>query len=134
MRCSTTNCKKERAKHRTICYSCIIRRFAEKHPEKYVYFVLKNNAKRRKKDFTITFEDFMEFAVKCDYMHSKGIGKTSMHVDRIKEHLGYVKGNIQGLLNTNNIKKYLEYCYNGPGHGDFRYRVKKELDQREYPF
>lgn len=134
MNCSTPRCTKSRAPRRTICYSCVIRRYAQKNPERYAYSVLKNNAKRRKKEFTITFDDFMEFAVKCNYMHSKGIGKFGMHVDRIVEHLGYVKGNIQGMLNTNNIKKYLEYCYNGPGDGDFRYRVKRELDPADYPF
>lgn len=131
--CATKNCRKKKAPRGNFCYSCIIRKFAAKHPEKYAYFTLRNNAKRRGKEFTITFEDFQKFCIKTKYMIKKGIERDSLHIDRKKEWEGYVKGNIQCLTNSENMRKRLVYEWEQK-----RFRVqltKPNTDEEvEYPF
>lgn len=112
IKCKTKYCRNYVKKGRKTCTSCVGRKHRKKHPKKYAYTALKTNAKRRGKEFTLTFEEFNEFVIKTDYMAKKGIYKTSYHIDRIKEHLGYTRENIQTLPNTQNVKKYLEYFYN----------------------
>lgn len=82
-----------------------------KNPEKYAYQTLKDNAKRRGKEFTLTFEQFSEFAVKTSYIARKGRKKDSLHIDRIYENNGYTKENIQTLTNSENVRKYLKYYW-----------------------
>lgn len=106
--CATKNCRKI-AKKGNYCASCSIVRFSAKHPEKYAYFVLRNNAKRRGKVFTISFDEFLTFITKTKYMKKKGIEAQSLHIDRIDESKGYEPGNLQMLTNTQNIKKRLIY-------------------------
>ena len=84
-----------------------------KNPEKYAYQTLKDNAKRRGKEFDISFEDFKIFCVKTSYIAKKGRKKDCLHVDRILETSGYTKENIQALTNTENVRKYLKYYWDG---------------------
>lgn len=124
--CKTKNYRKTPRPKRSYCYSCNIKRYKERHPERYAYRVLKNNALRRGKPFTISFEYFLKFAVKTNYMAGKGITKHSLHVDRIKEHLGYVEGNLQVLTNTENVKKYLSYQHDKNGK-PYKFKIKKSV-------
>lgn len=112
IQCKTPYCINYVKKGRKTCSSCVGKKTREKHPLKYAYTALRTNAKRRGKEFTLTFEEFKEFVIKTDYMAKKGIYKTSFHIDREKEHLGYTKNNIQALTNSENVKKYLEYYWN----------------------
>lgn len=75
------------------------------------YINLRENAKRRKKVFTITFDDFKQFCYQTDYMVGKGRTKNCYSVDRKKEELGYIPGNLQCLTVGQNKKKHLEYDY-----------------------
>jgi len=119
-------CRKE-AKQGHYCWSCQKRAYAKRHPEKYAFQTLKNNVKRRNKKrialgkkpipFNITLDDFIEFAVAVDYMNKRGTSKTSYHIDRIADDgsddpIGYTKGNLQALTNSQNVKKYYA-CING---------------------
>ena len=108
-KCETKSCKKQ--SERKYCHSCNIKVFKENNPEKYSYFVLKNNAKRRGKEFSITFDYFLLFVKKHNYIAGKGITKNGLHIDRINESMGYVEGNLQVMTNTENVKKYLRYNY-----------------------
>jgi hypothetical protein len=101
----------------------------------YAYDALKHNAKRRGKPFDLTFEQFKKFCVKTNYMQGKGRTKDSYSIDRIKEHLGYIEGNIQVLPVGKNKKKHLEY--------DWRTRTAKVVsgdfpisseDKEDLPF
>jgi hypothetical protein len=69
------------------------------------YAALKHNAKRRHKQFTISFECFKQFCFETNYMAGKGRTKKSYSVDRIKEELGYVEGNLQVLTVSDNSRK-----------------------------
>jgi hypothetical protein len=107
--CKSEGCYKNSAKGKNYCHSCIIERFKTKNPEKYAYFVLKNNAKRRRKVFSISFEYFLKFCKKHDYIQRRGITKQGLHIDRKEEHLGYIEGNLQVLTNTENVKKIRKF-------------------------
>lgn len=113
--CETKGCRKKKAKTGRYCYSCLKNRYKARHPERYAYSVLKNNAKRRGKQFEISFEYFKKFAKRTEYMAGKGITKTGLHIDRKKEELGYIPGNLQAITNSENIKKYLKYEYDRKG-------------------
>ena len=107
-----------------------------KNPYKYAYQTLKDNAKRRGKEFSLTFEQFREFAVETDYITRKGIRKNSIHIDRKNEKLGYTIDNIQPLTNSENVRKYLKYYwdeYNKKMNFEFKTYIdgKKEECSRE---
>ena len=102
---------KKPMKRRRICASCKNKRYREAHPEMYCYHNLKNNAKRRGKGFTLTFEEYKEFAVRYDYTSKRGRGKFDLHIDRIREEDGYHINNIQVLPNIENLRKYIEFAY-----------------------
>ena len=82
----------------------------ERNPAGYCYQMLKQNAKRRKKEFAISFEYFKEFCKKTGYLEKKGRGATNLTIDRIREEEGYVEGNIQVLeLGYNLRKRFVKY-------------------------
>jgi hypothetical protein len=72
---------------------------------RYAYDVLKMNAKRRKKPFTITFEYFEKFCIETNYIAGKGRSRKSYSVDRIRNELGYVPGNLRVLTLEDNARK-----------------------------
>lgn len=132
--CKTERCRKI-PKRGNYCASCIIRKFKEAHPEKYAYFVLKNNAKARKKVFTITFEYFLKFITKTKYMRGKGINVDSLHIDRKREEVGYVPRNLQVLTNKANLQKYLRYQYDEKGKPTgYKTETRREEPEQDYPF
>lgn len=101
-----------------------------KNPEKYAYQTLKDNAKRRGKEFTLTFEQFNEFAIKTNYIARKGRKKDCLHVDRICEKDGYTKENIQVLTNSQNVRKYLKYYWDGYKM-NYEFKTIKDEHSRE---
>ncbi len=105
MKCNDCNTK-PRIKGRTICYACKSRRYQISQPIRATYHRLKGHAKARGKEFSITFEYFTKFYIEVDYIAKKGRSSTSIHIDRIKEELGYIEGNLQSLENAENVKKY----------------------------
>jgi hypothetical protein len=105
MKCSTPYCRNQRAKHRTICGSCKTKKYRLNNPMKYAFQSLKDNAKRRGKEFNITFEDFKQFCNESDYLRGKGKSSTSYSIDRIDNTKGYTLDNIQILTLSENSKK-----------------------------
>lgn len=104
--CLTPYCMKSAAPTKTFCHSCRKKKQIESNPLLYSYRVLRNNAKRRKKDFSLTFEEFKIFAEQNDYMNKRGTRAKSFQVDRIDEEKGYHAWNIQCITLRENIHKY----------------------------
>ena len=69
------------------------------------YDILKHNAKRRKKPFSITYEDFKEFCYETAYLAGKGRTAQSFSVDCEINELGYVKGNLKCRTIAENSRK-----------------------------
>ena len=103
-KCATKFCR-NRIDKNNFCNTCKSRKKRAAHPMRYAYDVLKMNAKRRGKPFGITFEYFKKFAIETNYLRGKGRTKLSYSVDCIKNHLGYVPGNLQCLTVSDNSKK-----------------------------
>ena len=133
--CSTKYCRKPRGKNRRVCYSCQKRKTAENHPIKNAYYNLRTNAKRRGKQFDLTFEEFRKWAVETEYMLGKGKSKHSFHVDRIREYEGYNINNLQILTNSENKKKHLKYVMDQKGKPvDYHFEETKDHPQGDCPF
>lgn len=132
--CKTPHCRRPGYRG-SYCHRCHKRRYKERHPERYAYSNLRGNAKRRGKVFELTFEQFLQFVVKTNYMVSKGRFKQSYHIDRIDETKGYTIDNIQVITNTENIRKYLSYNYDERGKPcDFKMQKIVPVNPEDYPF
>jgi len=104
MKCQTENCQNEARLQRKFCYTCEKRKYREKYPLKYWYTTLKMNAKRRRKEFTLTLDQFSDFCMKTGYDEKKGKTADSLSVDRIKPWLGYSVDNIRAITLSDNSK------------------------------
>lgn len=116
-----------------MCHKCKKRRYREKYPLKAAYHNLKSNAKRRNKQFDITIEQFEQFCINTKYLFGKGRTKNSLHIDRKEENVGYTIENIQVLTNLKNVKKYLEWHWNG-NKMEFTTKTSKQEDISDCPF
>lgn len=82
----------------------------DRNPLKYWYGQLRRNAKRRRKIFTITLDDFKKFCDETGYLELKGRGKYNMTIDRRIDELGYIPGNLVMITCSSNVrKKYTDY-------------------------
>jgi len=68
---------------------------------------LRDKAKQRKIEFTITFAEF-ESCVGTDYHLQTGHFAHCLTIDRIKNELGYIPGNIQPLTKSENSIKRMK--------------------------
>jgi len=101
--CKTKTCK-NRTSNKGYCSTCRSRKCREKDLIKYAWLNLKNRAKQRPKEFTITLEEFREWCKDNDFIPGRGDS-----VDRIKNHLGYHIWNIQKIPLIENIRKYYDH-------------------------
>lgn len=94
-----------------------MRKWAKKNPIKYVFYTLKGNAKRRKKAFSLTYDQFVSFISENDYMKLKGKTKYSLCIDRERNWEGYHIDNIKTItLSANSSKRnYVDYFRNQAG-------------------
>jgi hypothetical protein len=105
-KCSEPNCSKKRGGNHKLCFMHRNRKHREKHPIRAAYQILKDNAKRRGKPFEIRLIWFTEFIKDSGYIEGKGRLADSMTIDRIKNHLGYIEGNIQVIQKSQNVVKF----------------------------
>lgn len=101
--CITPGCPRLASSSR--CNPCRYQQELASDAVRVAYRKKKADAKRRGIAFTITLEYFREFCVAHSYMLGKGRTKLGWHVDREKEHLGYVPGNLVVRTNSDNVTK-----------------------------
>lgn len=82
-----------------------VRKYRANNPIRATYYNLKNNAKRRNKDFQLTFEEFGEFATKYQINYGKKRTKDTWSIDRVDPSKGYSIDNIQPLTLSENSEK-----------------------------
>lgn len=113
-KCVTPYCRNKRKKKHRLCSKCLSKLWKERHPERYFYNYWKQNAKRRGKDFRVTFEEFLKFCKENNFMELKGKYKENLSIDRIRSHEGYYYENLQVLTVGANAAKQREeeksYC------------------------
>lgn len=102
---NTCSCGKRTQLGRLICSACRAADFRKRYPMKYSYVTLRDNSKRRGIDFSLSFDEFAQFAVVTDYFYKKGKTKRSYSIDRINPEFGYHIDNIQPLPLVANQKK-----------------------------
>jgi len=65
---------------------------------------------QRGKDFQLSREEYIEFAIKTDYARMKGKTTLSLSIDRIDNRKGYEKTNIQAItLRANSRKSFVPF-------------------------
>ena len=99
-------CSKRFAEKGKTCLACLKATWRSKYPELSAYHNLKTNAKRRGKEFGLTFGQFVEFCHKTDYIGGKGKTAQSLTIDRIDNEKGYTLDNIRTLTNAENAQKH----------------------------
>lgn len=104
-KCSTPYCRNEAAPQRTKCWKCKSRKVKDDRPEYYHFKALRDNARRRGKQFDLTLAQFTQFCKETGYMDSKGKTAQSFSIDRIRSWEGYNINNIQILTLSENTKK-----------------------------
>lgn len=103
--CPAYRCKHAKAKKKGFCTRHAHVNQKQNNLVGYTYTLLKGNAKRRKKVFTLTLAEFREFCEETGYLLTKGRTKRKMSIDRIDNTLGYEKGNLRLLSVSANASK-----------------------------
>lgn len=104
MKCITKFCTRK-VKAKGLCARCYNRYQRKNNPILYAYQTLKDNSKRRGKDFLLTLEEFTQFCIKTDYIKGKGKKSESYSIDRIDNTKGYLVSNIRILTLSENSRK-----------------------------
>lgn len=114
--CVATRCMRQHAENKSFCHTCSKKKCRESNPVKYAFFNLRTNAKRRGKEFSLTFEDFEIFLKRNpDYMKKKGKSCRKLSIDRIDVNKGYVLSNIRAItVSENSRKRHIEYNHTNP--------------------
>lgn len=100
------HCKRREQENGRSCHRCVKKRYITRNPvnyAKYIFNALKQNAKRRKKDFQLSFDQFQTFCDNTSYLVLKGREPEKYCIDRKNHHIGYTIDNIQlktGLFNS----------------------------------
>jgi hypothetical protein len=110
-KCETEDCKNIPDGKRKFCSTCRSRKSRGKDVVRYAFNVLRSNARRRRKECTITIQQFRKFCKKHNYIEEKGRHADGLTIDRIRQEEGYHIWNIQILKNKDNIKKHWAYTY-----------------------
>lgn len=87
------------------CSKCMMRDWRAKYPVKAAYSDLRNRAKRRGIQFSLTFGQFAELCAASGYIEGKGSLRHSLQIDRIDPQLGYSWDNCQVLTASENATK-----------------------------
>ena len=105
MKCETEDCTNEAIHHRRWCAKCRTRAYRKKYPLKYIYNTIKYNARRRGKQFDLTFDQFKTFCQKTGYDELKGKSALSLSIDRKDSTKGYTYENIRAITLSENSRK-----------------------------
>lgn len=75
------------------------------NPHRAAYGNLRDSARKRKINFAITFDEFVELVKHTCYMDQKGRERYCYHIDRIDVTRGYEWGNLQIITCSENVIK-----------------------------
>ena len=101
-KCITRFCRNNRYKTRKICPKCQSRLYKERNPLRYHFNITKQAAKQRKKDWSLTFDEYSAFCHKTNYIKLKGKTPTSLTIDRIDPREGYHAWNVRAMTHAEN--------------------------------
>lgn len=104
-KCATKHCRNEKKPTESICYCCTQARWKQNSPFAYHYNALRNNARRRGKDISLTLDQYTEFAKANGLFAPDGTKRKNRTIDRIDPARGYHLDNIQVLTTSENSRK-----------------------------
>lgn len=107
-RCSRCGRRRQVAPDRADCNRCRDERYKRNQPLRRAYSKLKYRARERGHEFELTYEQYERFALESGYAEGRGKTAASFSIDRIKDELGYVPGNLRVLTLAENTRKDLE--------------------------
>jgi hypothetical protein len=103
--CLTPSCKNIAYKHKNYCCTCRVRKWRKSHLLNYFFLTTRGNAKRRGKEWSLTFDEFLEFCNQTNYDKLKGRTALCLSIDRIRSWEGYHKDNIRAISVSDNSKR-----------------------------
>lgn len=103
--CQAHGCTNNKRKKDRFCRKHRHRYTKENNTVAYVYGILKSNAKRRGKVFTISLCYFRLWCSHTGYIEKRGKTGKSASIDRINPEKGYEVGNLQILSLSDNSRK-----------------------------
>ncbi|MFA6066868.1 MAG: hypothetical protein WC707_06830 [Candidatus Babeliaceae bacterium] len=103
--CTHNGCTTDHAPNRLLCYKHRSQAFKENNYLMYTFNALRNNARRRRKEFLLTIQEFAIFCNDTAYLERKGQNPYSATIDRIKSDQGYSYDNIQIMDHIDNTMK-----------------------------
>lgn len=105
-KCKHAYCRNKPAPNRKECYRCRSYNYRQKFELDFIYYWLKQSAKKRNLEFDLIKEDFKKFVIETGYVKTRGRFSEQTNIDRIDNLKGYITGNIQVLNKIKNIEKY----------------------------
>jgi hypothetical protein len=115
MKCKTKYCRRRARKGKGFCCTCTDRKWRERHPIRYLLKNLRNHAKERGHEFSLTYEQFERFCRRTKYHELKGRDPNSLTVERKDETRGYHADNITVLRHSENIRRvFVPFLKNRP--------------------
>lgn len=107
-KCLTKRCRGLASKtgRSPYCSKCRSKRWREKHPLTAHYHDLRNRAKQRGKEFSLTIFDYACFWFSSCYAQKHGKAKGSLSINRIDNSKGYVPGNVEALTLSLNARLF----------------------------
>ena len=88
-----------------VCSRCSMREWRANNPVKAAYSHLRQNAKYRRKEFALTFEQFADWCKQTRYIELRGREDACAQIDRVDYRRGYSLDNIQLLTCSENSSK-----------------------------
>lgn len=109
-KCIVRGCsRKARLAGAQLCGSHHSRLWRMRNPMRNAYVTLRDHAKARRKEFTLTFEQFSEICSATGYHLGKGVRADDLVLDRIDHRIGYRLDNLRVITSAeNNAKGHLE--------------------------
>jgi hypothetical protein len=103
--CKTQRCRNRARKDGRDCSRCHQRSWRRSQPISAAFATLRDHAKPRGIEFSISRQEFERFALESDYINRTGLGGSALTVDRIDNLRGYEPGNVQPLTRSANSVK-----------------------------